>query len=91
MCMCEVGGGLFRFGKCNSTFLHRLIVLDTLDYLHAHISINPHDYTEVDARISSRCQYAINWSARVSANLYAEYDVQKLISSASSRVDAGKQ
>lgn len=29
--------------------------------------------------------------ARVSANLYAEYDVQKLISSASPRIDAGKQ
>lgn len=45
------------------------------------------------ARISSRCQYAINWSARarVSANLYAEYDVEKLISFASPRVDAGKQ
>jgi len=29
--------------------------------------------------------------ARVSTNLYAEYDVQKLISSASPRIDAGKQ
>jgi len=55
-------GRVFRFGKCNSAFLHRLIVLGTLDYLHAHVSINFRHCR--DASISSRCQYAINWSAR---------------------------
>lgn len=61
-CEARRGASVFRFGKCNSAFLHRLIVLGMLDYLHAHVSINLRHCR--DACASSRCQYAINWSAR---------------------------